>query len=117
MVFKKVQLTYLVCIGLIYCVLITIPGISERFDKGIIIKEARLKKLLWMRKTDEYISYVSIAFCIIGYFELIATVISFVVSMFVSYTVAEYIVYITFGVCWFTFIIQHAFLPPYGNHF
>ena len=44
---------------------------SERFNKGIIIKNSKLKKFLWMRKADDYISFVSIVFLIISYFTLI----------------------------------------------
>ena len=57
---------------------------SERFNKGIIIKNSKFKKFLWMRKADDYISFVSIIFLIISYFTLIGTMACFLICLFVS---------------------------------
>jgi len=99
---------------MIYCILFSTRNISERFDKGIIIKNSKLKKLLWMRKADDYISYVSIVLLAISYFILIGTVACFVVCLFVSQLAAKWITGILFGIICVVFIVEHFFLPPYG---
>lgn len=87
---------------------------SERFNKGVIIHNPKWKKLLWMRKADDFISYVSIIFLIISYFTLICTVACFVVCLFVSDLAAKWITLILSGVIFNVFIIEYFFLPAYG---
>lgn len=87
---------------------------SERFNKGVIIKNSKLKKLLCMRRTDDYISFASIVFLIISYFTLIGTVACFLICLFVSDFVAKWITWVLFGVVFIVFFIEHFFLPPYG---
>ena len=65
---------------------------SERFNKGIIIKNSKLKKFLWMRKADDYISFVSIVFLIISYITLIGTMACFLIYLLVSDLLAKWIV-------------------------
>ena len=48
--FKLIHLLYIVIILSIYCNLFTTRNMSERFNKGIIIKNSKLKKFLWMGK-------------------------------------------------------------------
>ena len=87
---------------------------SERFDKGITIKNSKLKKFLWMRKTDDYISFVSIVFLIISYFMLIGVIACFLICVFVDDFVAKWITWILFGVVFVVFFVEQFFLPPYG---
>lgn len=67
-----------------------------------------------MRKTDTYISYVSIVFNVIAYFNLIATIACFLICLFVPNVVAEYITEILFGVICIVFFVEHCFTPPTG---
>lgn len=112
--FKLIHLFYIVIILGIYCNLFTTRNMSERFNKGVIIKNSKLKKFLWMRRTDDYISFVSIVFLIISYFTLIGTVACFLICLFVSNFVAKLITWVLFGVIFILFIIENFFLPPYG---
>lgn len=111
---KLIHLLYIICILCIYCNLFTTRNMSERFNKGVIIHNSKWKKLLWMRKADDFISYVSIIFLIISYFTLICTVGCFVVCLFVSDLVAKWITLALSGVIFIVFIIEHFFLPAYG---
>ena len=112
--FKLIHLFYIVIILGIYCNLFTTRNMSERFNKGVIIKNAKLKKLLWLRRTTDYISFVSIVFLIISYFTLIATIACFLICLFVSDFVAKWITWVLFGVVFIVFLIENFFLPPYG---
>ena len=112
--FKLIHLLYIVIILGIYCNLFTTRNMSERFNKGAVIKNSKLKKLLWMRKTDDYISFVSIVFLIISYFTLIATIACFLICLFVSNFVAKWITWVLFCVVFIVFFIENFFLPPYG---
>lgn len=112
--FKLIHLFYIVIILGIYCNLFTTRNMSERFNKGVIIKNAKLKKLLWMRRATDYISFVSIVFLIISYFTLIATIACFLICLFVSDFVAKWITWVLFGVVFIVFLIENFFLPPYG---
>ena len=111
---KLIHLLYIICILCIYCNLFTTRNMSERFNKGVIIHNSKWKKLLWMRKADDFISYVSIIFLIISYFTLICTVACFVVCLFVSDLVAKWLTFVLFGIICVVFIIEHFFLPAYG---
>lgn len=112
--FKLIHLLYIVIILGIYCNLFTTRNMSERFNKGVVIKNSKLKKLLWMRKTDDYISFVSIVFLIISYFTLIATIACFLICLFVSNFVAKWITWVLVGVVFIEFLVEQFFLPPYG---
>ena len=87
---------------------------SDRFNKGIIIKNDKLKKLLWMRKKNEYISYVAIVFLVIDYITLLVAITCFIICLFMSKVIAQYISWILFGVTALIFLIEMFFLPPYG---
>ena len=112
--FKLIHLFYIVIILGIYCNLFTTRNMSERFNKGVIIKNTKLKKLLWMRRANDYISFVSIVFLIISYFTLIATIACFFICLFVPDFVAKWITWVLFGVVLIVFFIENFFLPPYG---
>ena len=98
----------------IFCILWTTRYISERFDKGIIIKNGKIKKLLWMRKTDDYISYIAIVFNIIGYFSLIAIIVCCVVGLFILPRNTMYLSWIVFGWTFIVFFAECFFYPSYG---
>ncbi len=95
---KLIHLLYIICILCIYCNLFTTRNMSERFNKGVIIHNPKWKKLLWMRKADDFISYVSIIFLIISYFTLISAVACFAVCLFVSDLAAKWITLVLAGV-------------------
>ncbi len=113
MEFKSIHLIYIIIILCVYCNLFTTRNMSDRFNKGIIIKNDKLKKLLFMRK-NEYISYVSIVFLVIDYINLLITIACFVICLFTSDIVAKYISWILFGFTGLIFLIEMFFLPPYG---
>lgn len=112
--FKLIHLLYIVIILGVYCNLFTTRNMSDRFSKGVIVKNSKLKKLLWMRNTNNYISYVSIVFLIIAYFTLIGTVACFFTCLFVSNLVAKWITWVLFGIICIEFFIENFFLPTYG---
>lgn len=112
--FEIMCLLYLVCFGLIYCNFTTTHYISERFDKGIIVKNNLLKKILWIYKELDYISYVSIVFIIINYIFLIATITCFIICLCVSKLATTLITWVLFLVLLILFVVEHAFTPPYG---
>lgn len=112
--FKLIHLLYIVIILSIYCNLFTTRNMSERFNKGIIIKNSKLKKFLWMRKADDYISFVSIVFLIISYFTLIGTMACFLICLLVSDLLAKWITWVLFGFTFTVFVVEQFFLPSYG---
>ena len=112
--FKTIHLLYVICVLGIYCNLFTTRNMSERFHKGVIIKNSKWKKLLWMRNEDDFISYVSIIFLVISYFTLLGVVVCFLVCLFVFDLVAKWITLVLFGIIFIMFIIEHFFLPTYG---
>lgn len=114
MALKLMHLLYIVIILGIYCNLFTARNMSERFNKGVIIKDSKFKKLLWMRKTNDYISYVSIVFLIIAYFTLIETIACFMICLFVSDLAAKWITWVLFGIIYIIFFVEEFFLPSYG---
>lgn len=111
--FKLIHWLYIIITLGIYCDLFSTRNMSDRFNKGLIIKNPKLKKLLWMRN-NEYISFVSIIFLIISYLILVGTIACFLICLFVSNLAAKWITGVLFGVVSLVFFIEGFFLPPYG---
>ena len=99
---------------ILWMLFIATQYISERFEKGIIIKNKLLRVFLWLRKYDEYISYPSLVFVIIGYIEAVLTVVCNVVCLMIPDIIS---IYVSFGYLIFllvTWIVALFFLPSYG---
>lgn len=116
MAFKQVQLICsLVVVASVYIILGSSQNINERFEKGIIVKKSILKKFLWIKKNEVYISYVSLIFVIIGYIYLFAlipyNIICFVFSNNIAVLIARFYIAVTMS----TVFIERFFLPPYGT--
>ena len=114
MVFKQIQIHYCFTLLALYLIFCFSQNISQRFDKGLIVKNVVLQKLLWIRKNEVYISYPSLVFVIIGYIYLVALIPCNIVCLFVSIYTAELITYIYIGVTGLTWCIEVFFLPSYG---
>ncbi len=89
-------------------------NISERFSNGKTINSAILKRLLWIKKNESYISYPSLVFVILGYIYLIAIIPCNIVCLFVSELTAKWITGVYLGVMNLTVLIEAPFLPFYG---
>lgn len=112
--FKQVQFYYIISIVFLYLIFSFTRNINERFDKGRIIKKTVLRGLLWIKKNQVYISYVSLVFAIIGYIYLIALIPLNIICLFVSDYIASWITYIYLGMLGITWLAEIPFLPFYG---
>lgn len=112
--FKQVQFYYIISIVFLYLIFSFTRNINERFDKGIIIKKPVLRELLWIKKNQVYISYLSLVFVIIGYIYLIALIPFNIICLFVSDYIASWITYIYLGTLGITWLAEIPFLPFYG---
>ncbi len=114
LVFKDVQWWYLMTIVSLYLIFGLTRNISERFSNGKTINSAILKRLLWIKKNESYISYPSLVFVILGYIYLIAIIPCNIVCLFVSELTAKWITGVYLGVMNLTVLIEAPFLPFYG---
>ena len=114
MEFKLIQLYYFFSVFGFVLIFGFSQNISERFDKGLIVKKTMLRKLLWIRKNETYISYPSLIFVIIGYIYLFSLIPCNIICLFVSNYVAEAITYSYLAITYITGVVEALFLPSYG---
>lgn len=115
MSFCQVQFFFVLIVFAIYLILDITKSISDRFDKkGLNVASPHLRMLLWIRKGEMYVSYVSLIFVVIGYVYAMALVPCYVVCLFVSLEIATKIVCIYAVVTMGTFMVEVWFLPFYG---
>lgn len=114
MEFKHDQLYYIGVIGILFCIFSFTQNISQRFEKGKIIQNSTIRRLLWIKKDQSYISYPSIVFFVLGYIYLLSLIPCNIVCMFVSEYLAHKIVFISIGIMGITLMIEVFFLPSYG---
>ncbi|MBE7089944.1 MAG: hypothetical protein E7362_03985 [Clostridiales bacterium] len=100
-------------LGIVLILSIT-QNINERFDKGKIVTNKKLRRLLWIKKEHEHISYPSLVFICLGYFYALLLIVCNVVCLFVCEQIAELITYIYFGVVVVTWVVEVFFIPSYG---
>ena len=105
---------YLFAFLILYLIFSLTHNISERFNKGKIIRSAIIRKILWIRKSEVYISYPSLVFVIFGYIYLIALIPCNIICFFVSNYFAIWITAVYFTVISLTLLIESMFLPFYG---
>ena len=114
MSFKHDQLFYLGTIAILFCIFSFTQNISERFEKGKIIRNSTIRRLLWIKRDLSYISYPSIVFVVLGYVYLLSLIPCNIACIIVSESVAHKIVYISIGIMGVTLMAEAFFLPSYG---
>ena len=108
------QIAYVVAILVVWLILSMTQNINERFDKGKIVTNKKLRRLLWIKKEHEHISYPSLVFVCLGYFHALLLVACFTTCFFVGEQLAETITDIYGLVLCGTWVVEVFFIPSYG---
>ena len=111
LILQQLWAYYLGAILGLYLIFGTTQNINDRFDKGIIVTNKKLRRFLWIKKIHEHISYPSLVFVIIGYFYTISLPACSVACLLVSEPV---IMRIYFFIVFGTWVVEIFFIPSYG---
>ena len=111
----RILFYYLLSLLAIYFIFSLSQSVSERFNRGIIIKNKKLRKFLWIAKNEVYISYVSLVFVILGYIYLLAFIPCNIICLLVSNDIAESIAAIYLLLTCITGIVEYPMRYIPGN--